>query len=98
MVFIRKEHALPGHYGSRLPKVTYAVLAAERCAAVCPVLGRIARYRTHMSEALAPVVILRSASSVVILGSASDEGSLSAHGSSTQFKAEEESDPSLRSG
>jgi hypothetical protein len=34
---------LPGHYGSRLPKVTYAVLAAERCTAVCPVLGRVGR-------------------------------------------------------
>ena len=43
MVFIRKEHALLGHYGSRLPKVTYAVLAAERRAAVCPVMGRIGR-------------------------------------------------------
>ena len=49
-VCLRKEHAHAGHYGSRLPKVTYRCFAELASASECPIMGRGARWWTTRSS------------------------------------------------
>jgi hypothetical protein len=44
-VCLGKERADAGHYGSRLPKVTYRWFAELASASECPIMGRGARWR-----------------------------------------------------